>query len=170
MPLKKPKEIPKIPKSRKKSIEDLKDSVPAKKKDEIEYICKAFFKYDKIQRKQFCILLLTTVKEFTVLNYEISVNVQKKKNNIDISILGLNTKHTYVTYVKPAVSELFFEDLFGKQTVNIIKQDGSINSAIFEFNIFKKEILLHEELIPKKKNNRKFCSFEVDIINSTFSE
>lgn len=170
MPLKKPKEIPKIPKPRKKSIEDLKDTVPVKKKDEIEYICKAFFKYDKIQKKQFCIILLMTVKEFTVLNYEISVNVQKKKNNIDVSILGLNTKHTYVTYVKPAVSELFFEDLFGKQTINIIKQDGSINSAIFEFNIYKKEIILHEEIIPKKKNNRKFCSFEVDIINSTFSE
>lgn len=170
MPLKKPKDIPKIPKARKKTIDDLKETIPVKKKDEVEYICKAFFYYDKIQRKQFCILLLMTVKEFTVLNYEISVNVQKKKNNIDISILGLNTKHTYITYVKPAVSELFFEELFGKQTVNIIKQDGSINSAVFEFNIFKKEIILHEELIPKKKNNRKFCLFEVDVEKSTFPE
>jgi hypothetical protein len=170
MPLKKPIEAPKIPKTRKKTTETLKNAIPSQKEGAIEYICKAYFNYDKVLRKQTCNISIETVKEFTVLNYILSTDVKKTKNVIDISILGLNTTQSYLTLVQPAKAELFFEDIFGKHTINVIKQDGSINSAIFDFNIYKKEIKLVEQFLPQKKNNKKFCEFSVSELDFTFSE
>jgi hypothetical protein len=170
MSLKNPDAIPKIPKTRKKTTESLKNATPTEKKGSVEYLCKAFFSFDKILKKQTCNISIETIKEFTVLNYTISTDVKKTKNVIDISVLGLNTLQTYYTVVQPARTELFFEELFGRHTVNIIKQDGSINSAIFDFNIYKKEIILVEEFLPNKKNNKKFCGFEVAAENFSFSE
>ena len=40
----------------------------------------------------------------------------------------------------------------------------------YNFNIFKKEIQLVNETIPAKKNNRKFCKFEVDESQFTFEK
>ena len=54
-----------------------------------------------------------------------------------------------------------FENLYGKYTINIIKQDGSINSAIVDFNIFKKSIKLINVFLPEKRNNREFIKFEI---------
>lgn len=170
MPLKNPIEVPKIPKTRKKTTESLKNTIPSEKTGSVEYICKAYYNFDKSLGKQTCNISLETVKEFTVLNYVLSTDVKKIKNMIDISILGLNTQQSYYTVVSPAKAELFFEELFGKHTINIIKQDGSINSAVFDFNIYKKEIKLVEEFLPKKKNNKKFCSFEVSEKDFTFLE
>lgn len=169
MPLKNPHEVPKIPKTRKKTTESLKKSIPSEKKGTVEYVCKAYFNFDKVLRKQTCNISIETVKEFTVLNYVLSTDVKKTKNVIDISILGLNTKQSYYLVVQPAKAELYFEDLFGKHTINIIKQDGSINSAVFDFNIYKKEIKLVEEFLPTKKNNKKFCDFLVAEKDFSFS-
>lgn len=170
MPLKNPHEVPKIPKTRTKTTESLKNTIPSEKKGTVEYICKAYFYFDKVLRKQTCNISVETVKEFTVLNYILTTDVKKTKSVIDISILGLNTKQSYYTVVAPAKADLFFEELFGRHTVNIIKQDGSINSAIFDFNIYKKEIKLIEEFLPKKKNNKKFCDFMVSAIDFSFAE
>ena len=159
MPLKNPVEVPKLPKTRKKTTESLKNSIPTEKQGTVEYICKAYFNYDKVMNKQTCNISVETVKEFTVLNYVLSTDVKKTKNVIDISILGLNTKQSYYTVVSPAKAELFFEDLFGKHTINVIKQDGSINSAIFDFNIYKKEIKLVEEFLPKKEEQQEILRF-----------
>jgi hypothetical protein len=71
----------------------------------------------------------------------------------------LRPRQTYFTEVAPAKSEVFFEDLYGEHTINIIKKDGSINSAIVDFNVFKKEIKILNEFLPPKKNNRKFFVF-----------
>jgi hypothetical protein len=161
MSLKNPKSIPGIPKARQKSITRLKDSIPRKKESEIEYFCSVYFKKDSATNKQSYCLRLVSTRQFTMLNYEISVKTRRQKKFIDISILGLNTKKGYVTKAGPAVTELLFKELYGKFTFNIIKQDGSINSAVFDFNIFKKQILLVKEFLPKKENNRKFCNFEV---------
>jgi len=170
MPLKNPVEVPKIPKTRKKTTEALLNSIPSQKEGKIEYICKAYFNFDKVLRKQTCNISLETIKEFTVLNYVITTDVKKTKNIIDISILGLNTQQSYYAIVQPAKAELYFEELFGKHTVNIIKQDGSVNSAVFDFNIYKKEIILADEFLPQKKNNKKFCEFMVAAENFSFSD
>ncbi len=161
MALRKPKEVPKISKAREKTIDKLKKAIPKKKKEEIEFNCKFFFYYDKQEKKQKCRILLETIKLFTSLNYRISVQSRKIKDEIDISIFGLSARNDYLTEVKPATEAIDFEDLYGEHTVNIIKQDGSINSVRIEFNLYKRQINLIDEFIPPKKNNGKFCSFEV---------
>ncbi|MFA4923357.1 MAG: hypothetical protein WC557_04110 [Ignavibacteriaceae bacterium] len=154
-------EMPTVSKPRKKTVTRIKQATPQKKDSLVEYVVNVFFKYDPALKKQFSVVTLSTVKLFTSLSYEISVDVQKGKNSIDISILGLNTRQSYYVSPNPATTELLFENLFGKYTVNVIKQDGSINSAIFDFNIYKKTIKLSEINLPKKKNNRVFTRFEV---------
>lgn len=162
MPLKKPKSIPDIPKTRNKTFEKLKKSIPAEKKDqEIEYICKIYFSGKTQKNQQYCFRLETT-RQFSVLNYELSLDYKKEKKVIDIVVLGINTKSSYSNEAGVAFSEIFLEELYGEYEVNIIKNDGSINSAMFDFNIFKKRIELIKEFVPEKKNNRKFCSFLVD--------
>lgn len=169
MALKKPKEVPKIPKAREKTIDKLKKAIPKKKKEEIEFNCKIYFHYDYVSKKQKYRFQLETLKIFSALNYKISTQYRKEKNEIDISVLGLTAQNDYLTKVQPATAEIDFEDLFGEYTLNIIKQDGSINSAVLNFNIFKKEILLIKEFLPQKKNNGKFCTFEIDKSMYSFS-
>lgn len=169
MALKKPKDIPKISKSREKTIDKLKKVIPKKKKEEIEFNCRIYFFYDSVTKKQKYRFQLETLKIFSALNYKISTQFRKEKNEIDISILGLKAQNDYLVKAQPATSETDFEDLFGEYTVNIIKQDGSVNSLILNFNIYKKEIELVKEFLPPKKNNGKFCTFEVDKALFTFS-
>ncbi len=169
MALKKPKDIPKIPKAREKSIDKLKKAIPKKKKEEIEFNCKIYFHYDSISKKQKYRFHLETLKVFSSLNYKITTQYRKEKNEIDISILWLNALNDYLTKVQPASAEIDFEDLFGEYTVNIIKQDGSINSAIVNFNVYKKDIQIVKEFLPQKKNNGRFCTFELDRTHNSFS-
>lgn len=168
MPLKKPKSVPKIAKARKKTIDKLKEAVPVKKEAEIEYNCKIAFKFNPLKKVQQYAFTVETEKLFSSMNYGITTESKKDKKVIDISILGLSPKQTYFTEVGPAKCEVFFEDIYGEYTVNIIKKDGSINSAVVDFNVFKKDIKLLKEFLPPKKNNRKFCAFSVDQENFTF--
>lgn len=168
MPLKKPKSVPKIAKARKKTIEKMKEAVPIKKESEIEYNCLISFKYNPQKKIQQYTFALETAKLFSNMNYSITTEYKKDKKVIDISILGLTPKQTYFTEPGPAFSEILLEDLYGEYTVNVIKKDGSINSAVVDFNVFKKEIKLIKEFLPPKKNNRKFCAFIINIDKSTF--
>lgn len=170
MSLKKPKEVPKIPKAREKSIEKLKKATPEKKPDELEYHCKIYFHKDKISGTQKYRIQVETIKQFSFLNYKLTVQDQKNKNEIDISLLGLNATNDYVTKVQPASAEVDYENLFGEHTINILKQDGSMNAVIVNFNAFKKEIELIKDYVPEKKNNRRFCSFEIAKDLFTFSK
>lgn len=170
MALKKPKEVPKIPKAREKSIDKLKKTTPSHKKKEIEFNCKIFFFKEPGKGKQKYRFEIETIKMFSFLNYKITAQARKEKKTIDISLLGLTALNDYLAKVQPATVDIDFDDLFGEYTVNIIKQDGSINSAVVNFNIFKKEIELVKEFLPEKKNNSKFCTFEIDKANFTFSK
>ena len=170
MALKKPKEVPEIPKSREKSIDKLKKAKPAKKKTEIEFNCRIFFHKDGTNGRQKYRFCLETLKVFSFLNYKLTLQAQKHRKIIDISVLGLTAVNDYVAKVQPAFGEVDFEELFGEYTVNILKQDGSINSAIVSFNIFKKEIVITNEFLPEKENNSKFCTFEVDNESFTYSK
>lgn len=168
MPLKKPKSSQKISKPRKKSISKIKEAVPAKKKSELEYNCKIAFKYNPQKKIQQYAITLETEKLFSSMNYGISTHSIKEKKTIDLSILGITPKQTYFTQPGPARNEVYFEELYGEYTVNIIKKDGSINSALIDFNVFKKDIKLIDEFLPPKKNNRKFCAFYIDKENFSF--
>lgn len=170
MPLKKPKDLPKIPKSRQKKAENALKAIPEPKPDKLEYICKAFYGYDNIEKKQYCVFAIETVAEFTSFVYEVSVDVIKEKREIIIVILGLKALTNLAPQVKPARTEIPFEDLIGEYEVKVVKQDGAINAADYSFNIFKKEIKLLKEYKPKKKNNRLFCKFEVAEAEFSFGE
>ena len=160
MPLKKPKDLPKIPKTRKKKAENALNSIPEKKPDKLEYVCKVFFRYDSTLKKQFHILAVETVSEFTSFAYEISLEALKEKREILIILMGLKALTNMAPKVQPARTEIEFEDLIGEYTIKLVKQDGAVNAADYNFNIFKKEIALIKEYQPKKKNNRLFCKFE----------
>ena len=117
MSLKNQKAIPQIPKSRTKKISVIKESVPEKKESEVEYICEVYFTTDISKEKQLYCISLNTVRQFSNLNYEISVKTKKQKNLIDIIILGLKTKADYLNRSGSAVCEVVFENLYGKHTV-----------------------------------------------------
>jgi hypothetical protein len=168
--LRKPKSIPKIPKTRKKKAHTALEAIPLKKPDKLEYVCKAFYSYDNKNNKQYCVFAVETIVEFTSFAYEISVEVIKEKNVINLILTGLSAKTNVVPLVQPARTEVLFEDLIGDYTINVLKQDGAINTAEYHFNIFKKEILLVKQYKPKKKNNRLFCRFEVALDEFSFPE
>lgn len=170
MPLRKPTDIPKIPKTRKKKADNALNAIPAKKPDKLEYYCKAFFKYDTLQRKQFYVFAIETVVEFTSFAYEVTVDVIRDKNVINIVLMGLKAKTNIVPTVQCARAEVLFDDLIGEFTVNVVKQDGAINTGEYYFNIYKKEILLRNQYKPKKKNNRLFCEFKVADDEFSFHE
>ncbi len=169
MPLKKPKSVPEIPRTRKRTTEKLKEAVPAKKSDEIEYHCKFYFFYNPSKKIQQYAVELETTRLFSVLNYQLSLNSKKTKNTIDISVLGLKATNSYTNEPGPAVGVIYFDELYGEHTINIIKQDGSINTAVLNFNIFKKSIELIKESVPEKKNNSRFCTFEIAEEKFTFA-
>jgi len=168
--LRKPKVIPKIPKARKKKANTAIAAIPLKKPDKLEYLCKAFYKYDESVKKQYCVIAIETVVEFTSFSYEVSVEVVKEKNILNFILMGLKAKTNVVPVVQPARTELLFEDLIGDYTINVVKQDGAINTGEFHFNIYKKEILLTKQYKANKKNNRLFCKFEVALDEFTFPE
>jgi len=170
LPLKKPKDLPKLPKTRKKNIEAAKRAIPAPKEDKIEYQCLAFFKFDSTLNKEFCCFRIQTVAEFTSFAYEVSLASQVERNVIDIIILGLQAKINYLPHVSVAMTDVNLDRLNGEYTVNVIKQDGSMNTAVFEFNYFKREIRLAKSFIPEKKNNRLFCEFIVSEKDFSFRE
>jgi hypothetical protein len=162
MPLKKPTELPKIPKTRKKKAYSAIEAIPEPKPDKLEYICRAYFHYDKLYKKQEYILSVETIAEFTSFAYEVSVDVVREKREIYLVLMGLTAKTNIVPEIKPAVTEVKFDDLIGEYTVNVVKQDGAINSCKINFNLFLKEIKILQTFKPKKKNNRHFCDFVVD--------
>lgn len=169
MPLKKPKDLPKIPKTRKKKAHSAIKAIPEAKPDKLEYICKAYFKYDKLHKKQLYVLSVETISEFTSFAYEVSVDVVREKHEIYLVLMGLTAKTNIVPEIKPAITEVEFDDLVGDYTINVVKQDGAINSCEMHFNLFLREIKINKVFKPKKKNNRHFCDFYVDEEQFTFA-
>ena len=140
MPLRNPTDIPKIPKTRKKKPHAALEAIPAKKPDKLEYYCKAFYKYDGKKNQQYLVFAIETAVEFTAFAYEISVEVIKEKNVINLVVMGLKAKMDSVPQVMPARNEILFDVLFGDHIVNVVKQDGAINTGEFHFNIYKKQM------------------------------
>jgi len=168
LPLKKPKDVPKIPKTRKKKADSVFSAIPEKKPDKLEYICKTLFRYNELNKKQFTVIVIETIIEFTNFIYEVSLKVQKDRNEINVIIMGLTAKTDIVPQVLPAKGEYLLEDLVGEFTVNVYKQDGSVNTGIYNLNFYNKSINLIKEFKPAKKNNRLFCKFEVAEDEFTF--
>ena len=162
MPLKKPTDLPKIPKTRKKKAEAAIAAIPQKKPDKLEYNCYASFRYDQSLKQQYLVVSIETIVEFTSFAYEVSTEILREKDQVYIILMGLKAKTNIVPGVQVAKKEVFFEDVVGELTINLVKQDGSINSGIYRLNIYNKEIEMVEEFQPPKKNNRLFAKFYVN--------
>ncbi len=145
--------------------------IPRLPKEDTEYIVKFYFYYDESAKKQFYVISLETIKIFRTLSYGISVDVQKTKDTIDIKILGLNTKSSFIITPKAASTELFFEDLYGTFNIAVHKHNKLANSITAMFNIFTKTITLKKDISKAAKSAKKqFCSFEVDESKYSFKE
>ncbi|MCC6549689.1 MAG: hypothetical protein IT279_06430 [Ignavibacteriaceae bacterium] len=136
-------------------------------KSNLEYHVRFYFSYDKITGKQYYVLALSTFRLFSQLNYSITTKIKKQKDQITINLLGLSTNNSYYTNSYAAVSFLRFEELFGDFTVNIVKQDGTVNSAVVSFNIYNKTIKIRSTSSGNAGEDRIFCQFETD--NSLFT-
>jgi hypothetical protein len=169
MSLKRSKTISGSGRTRKKKPERMKAAVPGKKSNEIEYICSVYFSYNPSKKNQSYAIEIETTRLFSVLNYNLSIDGKKTKNIIDVNLLGLKATNSYTNEAGPASKVIYFDELYGNNTINIIKQDGSINSAVFNFNVFKKSIELVEEYLPGKKNISRFCAFYVAEEKFTFA-
>lgn len=161
MPLKKPDELPKIPKTRKKKMEAALEAIPEKKPDKLEYVCKAYFYYDDVLKEQKYVFAVETVTEFVSFAYEVTVEVMKKKREIYLVLMGLKALTNLAPQIQPARTDVVFDDLIGEYTVYIVKQDGSINACKFDLNIYSREIKIIEKFLPEKENNREFCDFKI---------
>ncbi|MCK6614468.1 MAG: hypothetical protein L6Q47_09540 [Ignavibacteriaceae bacterium] len=159
---KKPQDDPEVRKST--LIEDRKRLG----KTNLEYLIRFYFSFDKLTGKQYYIVEFSTFRLFSQLNYSITTKVKKQKDQITISLLGLSTNNSYYTNSYSAVSFLRFEDLFGDFTVNIVKQDGTVNSAQVAFNIYNKTIEIRSTSSGNQGTDRIFCQFETDNSQFTF--
>ncbi|MCK9280843.1 MAG: hypothetical protein M0P71_09490 [Melioribacteraceae bacterium] len=170
MPLKKPTDIPRLPRAREKKGISALDTIPTKKPDKKDYLVKGFFRYEPILKKQFLIFAIETITEFTSFAYEISVETFKENGEFYIVLMGLKAKTNIIPRVMPARTEIKFDELNGDFKINVLKKDGAINSAHFYANVLNKELVLKEKSIPKKKNNRFFCDFEIAKKEFSFRE
>ena len=135
----------------------------------IEYHCSVFYRFNKLAKQQEYCIRVETTKLFDTLNYKLNVSSQKKKQALDLNILGLLPDQTYLSEVKPAISDNFFTELYGDYIINVILKDGSINCARYNFNLFKKEITLTEEFLKPVKSMKQFCKFHTAADLNTFS-
>ena len=169
MLLSNPPKIPKISKKRAKKGEAAIKAIPQKRPDKIDFSCKTFYKFNNDLRKQYLVFTVETLVEFTAFAYELTVEVIKRKRILYLIIRGLKARTNILPGIQPARTEIEFEDFVGEYVVHVVKQDGAINSAVYNFNIFKKEIKLIKEFIPLKKNNRRFCKFFVSEKDFSFA-
>lgn len=146
-----------------------KEKIPDTEKSTVEYYCSVFFSFNKLKKQQEYCIRLETAKLFSTFNYKLTLINERKKNNINIKIKGLTPDHTYLSEVKPAICDIYLEELYGDYIINVIKQDGALNSAGFNFNIFNKQIRLLESNLNMNENVRQFCTFHTADDLNTFS-
>ncbi len=161
MPLKNPDKLPALPKMRAKKAESVMAAIPDPKPDKLEYICKVFYKKEKLNSTYLPVLSLETVSEFSNFIYEIATDILLLKKELNLIILGLKTSTNSAPRVQPAIKEIKLENLVGEYIFNIYKRDGAVNSAVLRFNPFNQDIKLLKEYLPIKQNNRHFCKFEI---------
>lgn len=161
------KTIPDTHKTQNISTGRTSNDVLIKKNNALEYNCFIYFSYDRSKKNQRYAIEIRTTQLFSVLSYSLTVSGKRNKNSIDINLLGLKAADNYITEPGPASNVIYFDELYGDYTINIIKQDGGCNSAVINFNIFKKSIELLEEYAPE--NQARFCSFKVAGEKNTFS-
>jgi hypothetical protein len=148
---------------------NIQDNSGAEKKKENEYSCYIYFHYNVKEKKQECCFHLETKKLFTVMNYELNVKGEKQQRELNLYLMGLVNKQTYLTEVSPASGKVYFNDLFGDYKVNVINSDKSVNSINIYVNEYEKELKI-KEVLPVEKGKNLFCIFETAKKSDTFGK
>jgi len=119
----------------------------AKKKGrEPEYSLNIFHHYDEKIKRNVIVFLVQTIRIFVSFRYEILLEETVRGSVIDLKIVGLHVPELLMPQTGPAAGRRDFKELQGSYTLNISKQDKTLN-------IFQIEILPDTVEIRQRPNN-----------------
>ena len=119
----------------------------AKKKGrEPEYSLNIFHHYDEKIKRNVIVFLVQTIRIFVSFRYEILLEEAVHGSVIDLKIVGLHVPELLMPQTGPAAGQRDFQELQGLYTLNVSKQDKTLN-------IFQIEILPDTVEIRQKPNN-----------------
>jgi hypothetical protein len=119
----------------------------AKKKGrEPEYSLNIFHHYDEKIKRNVIVFLVQTIRIFVSFRYEILLEETVHGSVIDLKIVGLHVPELLMPQTGPAAGQRDFQELQGSYTLNVSKQDKTLN-------IFQIEILPDTVEIKQKPNN-----------------
>ena len=106
----------------------------AKKKGrEPEYSLNIFHHYDEKIKRNVIVFLVQTIRIFVSFRYEILLEETVRGSVIDLKIVGLHVPELLMPQTGPAAGRRDFKELQGSYTLNISKQDKTLN--IFQIEI-----------------------------------
>ncbi len=104
-----------------------------KKQHEYQYTLNIFPYFDEKKKREVIRFVVQTVRIFVHFRYEILLSNSIKDNIIQLNIEGLHVPTILLPESGPAVGIIDYENLYGTYTLNVTKQNGSLNT--FTLNI-----------------------------------
>lgn len=105
----------------------------AKKKQEPQYTLNIFTHFDEKTHRDVTVFLVQTTRIFVNFRYEILLDATVNSDKISLKILGLHVPSVLLPQSGPAVGIRQYDVLHGKYSMQIIKQDGTVNEFEVEF-------------------------------------
>lgn len=125
--------------------------------EKIEYLIKPYFEFDQNNSIKMFVLEILSYREFAFFRYAIAYEVDKKKNEIIITLKGLTTDNQIFPHSGKAKTRIEFDNLVGDYIFHFKRSSGEENIFHFKIDPVLKNIILKKEL-PDKKTNRKFIA------------
>ena len=105
-----------------------------KKAREPEYSLNVFHHYDEKTKRNVVVFLVQTTRIFVSFRYEILLEDLVSDGSIDLKIVGLHVPELLMPQMGPAAGSRYYEGLNGLFTVNVSKQDKTLNSFRIEIS------------------------------------
>ena len=132
--------------SRRAEYSTITEDMAKKKGREPEYSLNIFHHYDEKIKRNVIVFLVQTIRIFVSFRYEILLEEAVQGSVIDLKIVGLHVPELLMPQTGPAAGRRDFKELQGSYTLNISKQDKTLN-------IFQIEILPDSVEIRQKPGN-----------------
>jgi hypothetical protein len=123
--------------------------------EKIEYQIKPYFEFDENNSVKKFVIEIYSFREFAFFRYSIDYQLSKKKNDIYITIKGLNTDGQVFPDSGKASARIEFENLIGNYNFHFRRSSNEENIFQISIDPILKSIEVKKEL-PDKKTNRKF--------------
>jgi hypothetical protein len=105
----------------------------AKKKGrDPDYSLNIFHQYDEKTRRNVVVFLVQTIRMFVSFRYELLLEDAVRDGVIDLKINGLHVPELLMPATGPAAGRCDFPGLQGTYTLNVTKQDKTLNSFQIE--------------------------------------